>query len=323
VLALTGGLLLGAGAPAAAATTQSASCLDGGSTRWSSRVVWGDLYSSADGVRRVTVDYVGWTTSRRGTVRTDSVVKTYDGGGRLLQQLPWTGGFDYRSGGAFRVRNPVNPPSSPGRAKVTVTLGVDGDGYGSCTVTFTQPGAPTTPPPTTPPPPTSTPTTPAPTTPAPPTPAPTTPAPTTPAPTTPAPTTPAPTSPAPSGSPADRYEADVLSATNSERTSRGLVALTAQACVDRYAEEQSARMAAESRMFHQDLYPVLNGCQLNAVAENVAYGYSSGTAVTAGWMGSDGHRANILNARYRLHGVGATQDAQGRWYVAQVFGSTS
>jgi uncharacterized protein YkwD len=127
----------------------------------------------------------------------------------------------------------------------------------------------------------------------------------------------------PSGSASDVYEADVLRATNAERTSRSLVGLTAQVRVDSYAESQSARMAAESRMFHQNLSPVLNGCQLRAVAENVAYGYSDGTAVTAGWMGSTGHRENLLNARYRLLGVGATQDAQGRWYVAQVFGSTS
>jgi hypothetical protein len=30
-----------------------------------------------------------------------------------------------------------------------------------------------------------------------------------------------------------------------------------------------------------------------------------------------------LNARYRLIGVGASQDSDGRWYAAQVFGSTS
>ena len=66
-------------------------------------------------------------------------------------------------------------------------------------------------------------------------------------------------------------------------------------------------MAAESRIYHQDLGPVLQACGLRRVGENVAQGYASGTAVTAGWMSSPGHRANLLNAEFRLIGVGAAQ----------------
>ena len=43
-------------------------------------------------------------------------------------------------------------------------------------------------------------------------------------------------------------------------------------------------------MYHQELGPILSACNLNGVGENVAYGYTSGAAVTAGWMGSTGHR---------------------------------
>jgi uncharacterized protein YkwD len=113
----------------------------------------------------------------------------------------------------------------------------------------------------------------------------------------------------------------VLTITNRERTGAGLVPLTAQSCVDSYAEAQAARMAAEGRMYHQDLAPILSTCRLSTVGENVAYGYRDGAAVMAGWMASPGHRANILNSSYRLLGVGAAQDAQGRWYAAQVFGT--
>ena len=72
---------------------------------------------------------------------TDSAVRSYDGAGTLLSTLAWTGPFNYASGTAYRSRNPVNPPSAPGASKVTVTVGVDGDGFGNCTMTFTQPGA--------------------------------------------------------------------------------------------------------------------------------------------------------------------------------------
>ena len=253
-------------APASAATTQTASCVDGGGVTWSGKAIWGGT-SSTSGITKVIIDYAGWTTNRAGTVPTDSVVRSYDGAGKLVKSTTWTEGFNYASGTAYRSQNPENPPSAPGASKVTVTVGVDGDGFGNCTMTFTQPGGTT-----------------------------------------------------PTGSASDRYEADVVTATNQERTSRGLTALTTQACVNQYANTHAARMASEKRMYHQELGPILSACKLNGVGENVAYGYTSGTAVTAGWMGSTGHRQNILNPNYRLLGVGAAQDADGRWYAAQVFG---
>ena len=124
--------------PAGAATTQKASCVDGGGVRWSAKAIWGRTYSSG-GVRKVAINYVGWTTNRAGALRTDSWVRSYDGTGKRLKTLTWTGAFDYASGAAYKSRNPRNPTSAPGAAKVTLTLGVDGDGHGNCKMTFTQP----------------------------------------------------------------------------------------------------------------------------------------------------------------------------------------
>ena len=146
-VALSAGLAM-AWSPAAAAVSQLASCVDGGGIRWSSRAIWGSDYRATDGSLRASVDYAGWTTSRAGTVPTDSIVRTYDGAGMLVQTLTWTGGFDYKSGTAYKIRNPKDPVSAPGRAKVTTTLGVDGDGFGNCTVTFTQPNRSSAPAPT-------------------------------------------------------------------------------------------------------------------------------------------------------------------------------
>ena len=220
--------------------------------------------------------------------------------GALVQDRTWTGSLDYQRGTVYKSLNPVNPPSAPGGTQLKLTVGVKGDGKPSCSVTLLQPAAPI---------PSPTPTSAAPT----PTPTPT--APTTPAPTTPAPTT----TPAPSVS--DRYEADVLAATNVERAKQRLTALSAQACVDSYAEAQALRMVERGAIYHQDLSAILTACRLSTVGENVAYGYSSGQAVTDAWMASPGHRANILKPEYRVIGIGAAQDAQGRWYAAQVFGT--
>lgn len=283
--ALSSAAVLAPAVPAAAAVTSTGACVDGGGTRWSVKAVWGSTYASGD-LTRITLASAAWTTVAKGSVPTDSRVRTYDGDGTLLQDLTWTGSFTYASGTAFKSRNPVNPPTAPGKARVAITLGVDGDGFGSCTVSLVQPAA------------------------------------TTPAP-TPSPTpTPTPTPAPPTVSASDRYEADVVTATNRERVAQSLPAFTAQSCVDSYAETQAARMASEGRMYHQDLGPILSACGLRSVGENVAYGYSDGAAVTAGWMGSPGHRANILNASFGLLGVGAAQDAQGRWYACQVFGAT-
>jgi uncharacterized protein YkwD len=279
--------------PAGAAVTESASCVDGGGTRWTVKATWGKTYKAADGKIKVTMDYAGWTTAKAGSVPTDARVRVYDGEGQKLADKSSSGAFDYQAGGRFASRNPLNPPTSPGKARVVLTLGVDGDGFGSCSVTLRQPTA---------------------------TAGESIPAPSTPAPVTPSPTPSTPATPQPATA-SDRYESDVLAGTNAERTAAGLTPLTAQACVDSFAETQARKMADESRMYHQDLTPILSTCGLRMVGENVAEGFPDGKAVMVGWMNSPGHKANILKPEYRLLGVGAVQNSQGRWYSAQVFGT--
>lgn len=125
--------------PATAADGSPSTCRDAGGTPWTSQVTWGSPYRDAGGVTRVQVDYAGWTTSRAGKVPTDSAVRTYSPTGALVQTLGRTTAFDYHSGSVWAARNPVDPPSAPGRTKVTVTTGVDGDGFDNCTVTSLQP----------------------------------------------------------------------------------------------------------------------------------------------------------------------------------------
>jgi uncharacterized protein YkwD len=121
---------------------------------------------------------------------------------------------------------------------------------------------------------------------------------------------------------ARRYSRQAHQATNNRRADQGLEALRRTDCVQRYAVRQAKRMAAQERMYHQQLEPILAECGLAVVGENVAYGYPNGrVVVNDGWMKSPGHRANILNPVYRLMGVGARKGGDGLWYVAQVFGT--
>lgn len=116
------------------------------------------------------------------------------------------------------------------------------------------------------------------------------------------------------------YESDVVRYANAERVKKRLAQMSSSACVDRYAEAQASRMAKAKRMYHQDMLTIARACRLRIVGENVAYGYTSGKAVTSAWMASPGHRANLLHRDFRLIGVGAVQASNGRWYVSQVFG---
>lgn len=121
--------------------------------------------------------------------------------------------------------------------------------------------------------------------------------------------------------PQAKYQRQAHDATNKNRTANGLKALKRTDCVQRFAVRQAKAMAQQENMFHQELGPILDACGLSMVGENVAYGFSTGrSVVNAGWMESEGHRANILNPDYRLMGIGARKGHDGRWYVAQVFG---
>jgi uncharacterized protein YkwD len=121
-------------------------------------------------------------------------------------------------------------------------------------------------------------------------------------------------------SPSGTYENSVYVNTNVQRDRYDRVLLKGARCLDTFAERQAKVMAEQRRIFHQNLRPILETCNLSLVGENVAYGYPDGKSAVAAWMRSPGHRANILKPEFRLIAVGAYQDWRGSWYVAQVFG---
>ncbi|MBR1866914.1 MAG: hypothetical protein IJ801_10500 [Lachnospiraceae bacterium] len=62
-----------------------------------------------------------------------------------------------------------------------------------------------------------------------------------------------------------------------------------------------------------------NGIRFTGAGENIAWGQTSPEQVMQAWMNSEGHRANILNAKFTKIGVSHTQDASGRQYWSQLF----
>ena len=131
----------------------------------------------------------------------------------------------------------------------------------------------------------------------------------------PAPTVTAPVASSTTVSYADR----LLALTNAERKARGLRPLALSACADGFADAWAAKLASAGALSHQALTPIMTTCRARAAGENVAYGNVSPERMMAMWMGSAGHRANILNPAWTHLGVGTTTTSSGRTYGVQVF----
>lgn len=54
------------------------------------------------------------------------------------------------------------------------------------------------------------------------------------------------------------------------------------------------------------------GCSGGYMSENIAWGYSSANQVFEGWLGSPGHRQNIMGRNYGVYGVG---ESGGMWVM--------
>lgn len=121
-------------------------------------------------------------------------------------------------------------------------------------------------------------------------------------------------------SPAGVYQKQAFDATNAQRTKNDRVALKQSTCLQRFAAKQAANQASRRKMYHQSLSPIMSTCGLNLAGENVAYGFKDGKSLVNAWMHSSGHRANILNGKFKLIGLAARQSSDGTWYVSQVFG---
>lgn len=105
--------------------------------------------------------------------------------------------------------------------------------------------------------------------------------------------------------------AQAAAAINAIRGSHRLAPLAIHPLLAEAAQAQAARMAARDDISHrlggslrarlrQVGYPGYGG-------ENLSAGRSSLADVLAGWMASPGHRANLLDRRYREFGIAAAR----------------
>jgi len=119
---------------------------------------------------------------------------------------------------------------------------------------------------------------------------------------------------------------DIHAAHNFERTSRGIGALILDGRLNNAAQGHAEWMAANRNLSHTGAGGSNPGDRMSAAgfpvfawAENIAEGQTTVAAVMASWMGSSGHRTNILNATYTHVGYGVATDATGRLYWCTCF----
>lgn len=119
--------------------------------------------------------------------------------------------------------------------------------------------------------------------------------------------------------------------TNDERTMNHATELSDNKLLDQAAELKAKDMAEKSYFAHTSpegktpwYWFNLVGYQYSYAGENLAVNFSDSADVTAAWMNSPTHRANIVNSRYKEIGTGiATGVYKGKEavFVAQLFGA--
>ena len=115
---------------------------------------------------------------------------------------------------------------------------------------------------------------------------------------------------------------DVLSLTNAQRSSAGIAPLTRDTSLDTAAQLWANEMSRTQVFVHSgnDWRAARIPAGWTTHGENIAYGYTTASAVMTGWMNSAGHRANILRSSFTHIGVGYV--ASGNYWV-QIFAGYS
>lgn len=124
---------------------------------------------------------------------------------------------------------------------------------------------------------------------------------------------------------ASKYAKKVLDLVNTERTKRGLDALKLNSQLNKAAATRAKELVSgfsHTRPDGRDCFTILTDLEMiySSVGENIAAGQASPGAVMESWMGSEGHRANILSGTYTSMGVGYYKASDSnKYYWVQIF----
>ena len=121
----------------------------------------------------------------------------------------------------------------------------------------------------------------------------------------------------------------VLALVNEARAQEGLAPLTLAKNLTQAAQVRAGELPvlfSHTRPDGRSCFTALTEAGGGGAAgENIAAGYASPEAVVAGWMASDGHRANILSADFTCDGLGyaPAEDGFGHYWAQLFVGRTT
>ncbi|GGM38623.1 CAP domain-containing protein [Dactylosporangium sucinum] len=127
--------------------------------------------------------------------------------------------------------------------------------------------------------------------------------------------------PAPAGADAGGLVRGVVAITNAVRARAGCGPVTANARLNHAAWAHSRDMAMQGYFSHgaTGVRVRAAGYRWAAYGENIAWGQRSAGEVMDDWMSSPGHRANILDCRFRNVGVAVVYNGRGVPFWTQDF----
>ena len=130
----------------------------------------------------------------------------------------------------------------------------------------------------------------------------------------------------PDASPLESFEQECIRLINVQRANNGLPALSTNWELCRVARYKSQDMILKNYFSHTSPtygspFTMMQsfGLRFSAAAENIAYGQRTAQEVVNAWVGSAGHRANILSRSYTHTGVGVAKKSNGTLYWTQMF----
>jgi uncharacterized protein YkwD len=119
----------------------------------------------------------------------------------------------------------------------------------------------------------------------------------------------------------------LLTLVNRSRGKAGLRALRVSAALTRAAQAKADEMARLGYFDHNSPegrtpwdFLAAEGYRYSDAGENLAAGWRTDEEVMRGWMGSEGHRANILSRAFQETGIGIARGAKGD-LVVEMFGT--
>ncbi|PYF95938.1 Uncharacterized conserved protein YkwD, contains CAP (CSP/antigen 5/PR1) domain [Georgenia satyanarayanai] len=117
----------------------------------------------------------------------------------------------------------------------------------------------------------------------------------------------------------DSYASELVELTNETRAEEGLEELQASPCAREAALERATALKGEEKLVHAPLTPVIDACEpLTTAAENLVNSAAVPMDVVEAWLGSPGHRANIVDPDLTETGIGCVPDGQ-KMLCSQIF----